>query len=597
MDQVNRLKLLRRELAKRRLDGFIIPRSDEHQGEDVPACSERLLWLTGFSGSAGMAVVTLENAAIFIDGRYTLQVRDEVPNDLYEYRHLVTEPATDWIASAFGSDQRIGYDPWLMTHNQVLRFRKAALNSGAVLVAQETNPIDAVWRDQPAPPKAMVVPHEFKYTGKESVEKRAAVAAILTEKGLNAVVLAAPDSIAWLLNVRGGDLPSAPQPLSFAIVHDDARVDWFVDPDKPAEGLGQFLGTEIVRANPDDFGRALDILGKAGATVGLNGDNEPHWVGERLRISGATVEFGEDPCALPKAIKTDAELEGARAAHHRDGVAMVRFLHWLDVTLAEREISETEVADKLEAIRRTGENFRGLSFPTIAGAGPNGASPHYRATAKSSRILEQGSLFLVDSGGQYLDGTTDVTRTIPVGTPTPEMCENFTRVLKGHIAVATARFPMGTTGSHIDPFARKSLWEAGLDYDHGTGHGVGSYLNVHEGPHRIAKGPNTVALVPGMVVSNEPGYYKAGAYGIRIENLVAVQKVEAPAGAERELFGFETLTMAPIDQRLIVANLMDQSEIAWLNDYHAWVRTSIMPLVNEDQAQWLEHATRPMGTA
>ena len=593
-NQNQRLEQLRAELKKRNLDGFIVPRSDEHQGEDVPACSDRLLWLTGFSGSAGVAVVTTDRAAIFIDGRYTLQVRGEVPEDLYEYQHLMTEPATSWIENVATAGHQIGYDPWLMTRNQVARYRKAATDAGATLVAQEANPIDAIWTDRPAPPKAPVVPHEFQYTGKESSDKRAEVAAALSAIGQDAAVLAAPDSIAWLLNVRGGDLPNAPQPLSFAIVHNDARVDWFVDPDKPADGLGQFLGPDVIRADPEKFGSVLDQLGKAGATVGMNGDSEPDWVVERLRKSGATIAFGANPCALPKAIKTDVELDGARAAHHRDGVAMARFLHWLDVTLAEQSVTETEVSDKLEEFRRTGEHFKGLSFPTISGFGANGASPHYRAAPETAATLAPGSLYLVDSGGQYLDGTTDVTRTIPVGTPSQEMCDNYTRVLKGHIAVATARFPVGTTGSHIDPFARKALWDAGLDFDHGTGHGVGSYLNVHEGPHRIAKAPNTVPFVPGMIVSNEPGYYKAGGYGIRIENLVAVCTIDGIAGAERDMLGFETLTMAPIDQRLIVTELLDASEIAWLNDYHAWVRMNILLHVNEEQAVWLKHATRPI---
>ncbi len=591
-NQIHRLKSLRAELKSRKLDGFIIPRSDEHQGEDVPACSDRLLWLTGFSGTAGVAVVTAETAAIFVDGRYTLQVQDEVPRELYEYKHLITEPATAWIESNAGAGERFGYDPWLMTRNQVTRFRKAALSAGASLVAQETNPVDAVWTDRPDPPKAAIVPHEFQYTGKESTEKRAEIAATLNELGHDAAVLAAPDSIAWLLNVRGGDLPNAPQPLSFAIMYGDAHVDWFVDPDKPAEGLGQFLGTDVVRADPQDFGTALDKLGKAGATVSLNGDSEPDWVVERLRDAGAVVEFGDDPCALPKAIKTDAELNGTRNAHHRDGVSLTRFLHWLDNTVIERDITEVEAADKLEEFRRDGGDVRGLSFPTIAGAGPNGAIVHYRAKEQTTRKLEQNSLFLLDSGGQYLDGTTDVTRTMAIGTPTREMRENFTRVLQGHIAIATARFPHGTTGSQLDPFARKPLWDAGLDYDHGTGHGVGSYLNVHEGPHRISKAPNAVALVPGMIVSNEPGYYKTGHYGIRIENLVAVTALEAPAGAERELLGFETLTLAPIDLRLVAPELMQPSEITWLNDYHDRVRAAVAPHLNEAESAWLEQATR-----
>lgn len=592
-----RLQALRTELESRLLDGFIVPRSDEHQGEDVPACSERLKWLTGFSGTAGVAVVMADNAAVFVDGRYTLQVRDEVSDALFEYRHLTTEPPTAWIRQNTKAHARIGYDPWLMTHNQVERYRAAARAVGAALVSQETNPVDAVWPDRPSPPKAPIVEHGLQFTGKESADKRAEVAASLTERGLDAAVLGSPDSIAWLLNVRGGDLPNAPQPLSFAVVYSDGRVDWFVDPDKPGEGLGQFLGADVNRQSPAEFGPALKRLGKTGACVGLNGDSEPDWVYERLREAGADIQLGDDPCALPKAIKTDTELQGARDAHHRDGVAVIRFLHWLDITAVDGAITEIDASDQLEAFRKRGKNFRGLSFPTISGAGPNGAIVHYRATRQSARILEPGSLYLVDSGGQYLDGTTDVTRTIPIGTPTQEMRENFTRVLKGHIAVATAVFPAGTTGSQIDPFARKPLWEAGLDYDHGTGHGVGSYLNVHEGPHRIAKTPNPVALVPGMIVSNEPGYYKTGAYGIRIENLVAVIGAVGSAGTEREMLAFETLTLAPVDQRLIVSDMLDANEISWLNEYHTGVRTAMMPLLDDDEAslrEWLQQATEPV---
>ena len=590
-----RLGLLRDELKARSLDGFIVPRSDEHQGEDVPASSERLRWLTGFSGTAGAAIVMMDKAAIFVDGRYTLQVQDEVSGALFEYRHLITEPPAAWIKEEAGGDTQIGYDPWLMTPNQVKRYCSATSAAGATLVALDSNPIDAIWADRPAPPKAPVVAHEMRFSGRESADKRAEVATSLHERGLDAAVLGAPDSIAWLLNVRGGDLPNAPQPLSFAVVHNDARVDWYLDPDKPEDGLGQFLGAEVNREDPEMFGSALDRLGRAGARVGLNGDSEPNWVYDRLQQAGATIQIGDDPCALPKAIKTEVELKGARNAHRRDGLAVIRFLQWLDSATLDGSVSEIQASDKLESFRRAGEHFRGLSFPTISGAGPNGAIVHYRATEHSARPLEPGSLYLVDSGGQYLDGTTDITRTVPVGTPTQEMCENFTRVLKGHIAVATAVFPAGTSGSQIDPFARRALWEAGLDYDHGTGHGVGSYLNVHEGPHRISKAPNTVALVAGMIVSNEPGYYKTGEYGIRIENLVAVHEVDAPDRAERALLGFETLTLAPIDLRLVVPTLMDEAETAWLNRYHERVRDSLLPLLEEtdvELGQWLTDATR-----
>ncbi len=593
-----RLRDLRDELARQGLDGFIVPRADEHQGENVPPSAERLAWLSGFTGSAGLCVVLAEKAAVFVDGRYTLQVRDEVPDDLYEYRHLISEPASDWIAAELPKGGKLGFDAWLMTPNQVTRYRKAAEKAGGTLVAVERNPLDTVWRDQPEPPRAQVAAHDLAYTGRSSDEKRAQAAAELKKNAQAAVVLSAPDSIAWLLNVRGGDLEFSPHPLSFALLFDDGRVDWFVDPAKPAPDLGEHLGNAVVVHGPDDFGPALDALGQSGACVRLNGDSEPEWVAQRLRDSGAKIVMAPDPCALPRAIKTTAELDGMRAAHMRDGVALVRFLAWLDHESTARTLSEIEVSNQLEALRREDARCKGLSFPTIAGAGPNGAIVHYRASEQSDRALEPGSLFLLDSGAQYLDGTTDVTRTIAIGgpdhPPSDEMRDNFTRVLQGHISLATACFPSGTTGSQLDPFARRALWQAGLDYDHGTGHGVGSYLHVHEGPHRISKSPSAIALEPGMVVSNEPGYYKTGAYGIRIENLVAVRELPVIEGGERTMLGFETLTQAPIDRRLINTALMSADELAWLNVYHAWVASNLIPLLDVASSNWLNAATAPI---
>ncbi len=596
-DYHDRVARLRAELSARGLHGFIIPRSDEHQGEDVPACSERLLWISGFGGTAGTAIVMVDKAAIFVDGRYTLQVRDQVAEDLFAYRHLIEEPPKTWLLETVGPGQKIAFDPWLMTRNQVARYQAAVEKAGGELVAVDDNPLDAVWLDRPPAPKATIRAHGLEYTGLESSVKRERVAETLSREGLDAVVLGAPDSIAWLLNVRGGDLPNAPQPLSFAIVNKNTKVEWFVDPDKPEEGLGQFLGPDVIRHEPGQLGAALDALGKSGASVGLNANMEPEWIHRRLKSSGATVRMVGDPCALPKAIKTSVELAGMRSAHLRDAVAVVRFLHWLDTVASRQSVTEIDASDQLEAFRRENHMFRGLSFPTISAAAANGAIVHYRATAKTNKTLEQGSLYLVDSGAQYPDGTTDVTRTIAIGEPTGEMAENFTRVLKGHIAIADARFPKGTTGSQLDPFARRALWEIGLDYDHGTGHGVGSYLNVHEGPHRIAKGPNAVALQPGMIISNEPGYYKTGAYGIRIENLVAVTGIDPPSGAEREMYGFETLTLAPIDLRLVVPSLLDETEVNWLDSYHLRVREGLLPLLankGEDVQNWLVDATQPV---
>lgn len=589
-----RITALRQELKNRNLDGFIIPRADEHQGEYVPPSAERLSWLTGFTGSAGLAIVLVDRAAIFIDGRYTLQVKDEVPENLFTYRHLIQEPATDWIKQELGKDQILGFDPWLTTPNQLHRYRTAAEQAGGSLVPVETNPVDAIWTNRPCPPKGSIIAHGVKYTGKQSNEKRREIADTLKQLDQNAVILSAPDSIAWLLNIRGHDLPYAPQPLSFAILHDDGKVDWFVDPDKPAVGLAQHLGEGVKRFDPEELGDILDNLGKHKARVRLSGDSDPEWIAERLRTAGASIATGQDPCQLPKAIKNETELEGMRNAHQRDGEALIRFLAWLDQAASDGTLTELDAAKKLESCRRENPSLKGLSFATIAGAGPNGAIVHYRVTPATNRALESGSLFLLDSGGQYPDGTTDVTRTIAIGEPTDEMRENFTRVLRGHIAIATARFPVGTTGSQLDPFARRPLWEAGLDYDHGTGHGVGSYLNVHEGPQRISKAANSVALAPGMIISNEPGYYKTGEYGIRIENLVAVIEADTQGAGDSPILGFETLTQAPIDRRLVVPELMETQEVAWLNGYHAWVRANQLPALDSETAVWLKTATTPV---
>ena len=607
-----RLGALRQELEKRGLDGLVVPRADEHQGEYTPARAKRLAWLTGFTGSAGLAVVLKDTAAVFVDGRYTLQVREQVDESLYVIRHLTEEPATGWIAETLPEGARLGYDPWLHTKRDVDRLRKACEKAGGSLVASSDNlpvasgdnlpaasgdnPIDAVWTDQPPPPVAPVVPHAIEFAGRSSADKRRDLAQDLAKGALDAVVLTASESIAWLLNIRGGDVPRTPLPLSFAIVGADGSVDLFIDPRKLAPGLAEHLGDDVRPAAPDAFGPALDRLGKAGKAVGLDPDTSPSWAIDRARQAGARIVHGADPCLEPKARKNPVELNGTRAAHRRDGAAMVRFLAWLDREAPAGRLTEIEAADKLESLRRENDHFRGLSFDTISGAGPNGAIVHYRVGPETNRRLEPGSLYLVDSGGQYLDGTTDVTRTIPVGDPSDEMRRRFTLVLKGHIALAVARFPKGTTGAQLDALARRPLWEAGLDYDHGTGHGVGSYLGVHEGPHRISKAPNRVALEAGMIVSNEPGYYKTGAYGIRIENLITVVAAAAPDGADKDLLGFETLTHAPIDRRLVEAAILSADEIAWLDGYHDSVRDQLSPLVNADDASWLAQATQPVVT-
>ena len=586
-----RLNLLRQELALRGLDGFLVPRSDEHQGEYVPPHAMRLAWISGFTGSAGLVVVLTKQAALFVDGRYTLQAETEVDGALFSRHHLTDEPPNEWLAKNLPAGAKLGFDPWLHTTKAVEKLRGACAKAGAELVALDCNPLDAVWLDQPEPPLAPVVPHAQDFAGQSSAEKRSAVARNLIEEKQDAAFLSSPDSVAWLLNIRGEDVEFSPLPLCFAIAHRDGSLDLFIDPRKRSPELEPHLGPEVRLHRPMDMGAVLD--GLKGRLVRLDGDSTPAWIEDRLKAAGAKPVSGNDPCALPKACKNKVELDGARQAHLRDGVALVRFLSWLDRhALA---CSECSAADRLEEFRRQNALYRGPSFPTIAGAGPNGAIVHYRASAESDRKLEAGQLFLLDSGGQYLDGTTDVTRTIAIGEVGEEERHRFTLVLKGHIAIATARFPSGTTGSQLDVLARQALWNEGLDYDHGTGHAVGSYLSVHEGPQRISKVGNSQSMKPGMVISNEPGYYKAGAYGIRIENLLAVK--ELPVMGERPLLGFETLTLAPIDRRLIDASLLTKAETSWLDAYHRLVEERIAPLVDGDSSDWLTRATRPIGAA
>ena len=593
-DRSDRLAALRAELGARGLDGFVLPHADEHHNEFVPKRALRLAWLTGFTGSAGFAVVLGERAAIFVDGRYTLQARNEVDLAAFTPRHITEEPAAEWIAESLAEGATLGYDPWLHTENEVKRLGHACGKAGASLIAMADNPIDAIWHDQPPPPLAPVVPHDIAFAGEPSADKRDRLAAALRAGGCDAALITAPDSLAWLLNIRGGDVPCTPLPLAFGILHGDASVDLFIDPRKLAPGLEQHLGP-AVRLHPvDALADALAVLGHERSKVRLDPATASAWIFERLEAAGGAIDRGGDPCTQPKACKNAVELAGARAAHLRDGAALTRFLAWLARSAPEGHLDELAAARKLAALRAATERIQGLSFTTISGAGPNGAIVHYRVSAASNRRLEPGQLYLIDSGGQYLDGTTDVTRTVAIGVPSNEMRDRFTRVLKGHIAVATCRFPEGTTGSQIDTLARTALWQSGLDYDHGTGHGVGSYLGVHEGPQRISKLPNQVALEPGMIVSNEPGYYKAGEYGIRIENLVAVVALDDLAGAERPMLCFETLTRAPIDVTLVELSLLSEVEIAWLDGYHAEVRAALMPLLDNETARWLDSATRPL---
>jgi Xaa-Pro aminopeptidase len=590
-----RVARLRAAMAADGLAGFIVPRADEHQGEYVPRAAERLAWLTGFTGSAGMAIVLAERAAIFIDGRYTLQVKVQVDGALFEYRHLTEEPPHDWLAKNAQPGMRIGFDPWLHTVDGIARLRAAARDAGAELVAVADNPLDRAWSDRPAPPISPVVAHPAEFAGRSFADKTAVVTQRLAAERVGAAVLSAPDSIAWLLNVRGGDVPRTPLPLSFAIVNAAGEIDWFVDPRKLHPDLRAHLGNRVTVREPAALGAALDALGAAQPgtakpRVLLDAATAAVWLSDRLEAAGAAVLRGQDPVALPKACKTAAELGHVRDAHLRDGAALTRFLHWVAREGARGAITELDAVEHLRALRSANAHYRDTSFDTISGAGPNGAIVHYRATRESNRPIAPDMLYLVDSGGQYWDGTTDVTRTVAIGTPSPEQRDRFTRVLKGHIALGLARFPTGTTGSQLDALARTALWEVGLDYDHGTGHGVGYYLSVHEGPHRISKMPNTVPLQPGMIVSNEPGYYKTGEYGIRIENLVAVEEVES--SGERKLLGFETLTLAPIDRALVEPSLLSPRERDWLNAYHARVREVLTPLLDTETAGWLAEQTR-----
>lgn len=594
MPPADRLPALREELARRGLDGFVVPRADQHQGEYVPARDERLAWLTGFSGSAGLAIVLRDRAALFVDGRYTVQARQQVDPQAFLCRHLADSPPEEWLVEMLPAAAVLGYDPRLLTAAAVARLQQAVAKVGASLQAVEDNPLDAVWPDQPPPPLAPVVPHPVAQAGRTAADKREEIAQAVRRAGAEAAVLSAPDALAWLLNIRGGDVPHTPLALGHGILDGAGRITLFLDPRKLSPGLADHLGAEVAVRPAEALAEALTALGRRRATVLLDQHTAGVWLAQRLEAAGATVRLQADPCALPKARKTVAELEGARAAHRRDGVAVCRFLAWLAREAPGGGLDEIAAADRLAAVRAEGPLFRDLSFETISGAGPNGAIVHYRVTPASNRPLLPGSLYLVDSGAQYLDGTTDITRTVAIGAPGPEERERFTLVLKGHIALATARFPHGTLGSQLDALARQFLWQEGLDFDHGTGHGVGSYLGVHEGPQRISKHPGAAPLEPGMICSNEPGYYREGAYGIRIENLVAVRDSQALRTPERPMLEFETLTLAPIDLSLVEPLLMTSAEIAWLDGYHARVRDEIGPLLDAADRAWLEEATQPL---
>ncbi len=585
-----RLAALRGELKKRGLDGFIVPRSDEHQSEYVPKRAERLAWLTAFTGSAGAAVVLTGRGAIFVDGRYTLQVRQQTDTKLFEPRDLLAEGPAAWIETNVAKGSKLGYDPWLHTAAAVESLKASAAKAGAELAACESNPIDAVWSGQPSPPLAKAAPHGLPLAGEAAEAKRTRIADEAKKKGADAVVLTMPDSICWLLNIRGADVPHTPFALSFAILSADGSTDLFMDERKSSPELLKHLGNSVRLRPPSEFSPALDAL--KGKMVAADPGTAASAIFDRLGKAGARIVRLPDPCQLAKACKNSVEVEGMRKAHIRDGAALSGFLCWFAREAPKGQLTEISASERLEGFRKAGGALSDLSFDSISAAAPHAAIPHYRVTRSSNRAIHRDEIYLIDSGAQYADGTTDVTRTVIVGTPTAEMKDRFTRVLKGHIALATARFPEGTTGAALDSFARRPLWEAGLDYDHGTGHGVGSYLSVHEGPQNISKRQIAQALMPGMIVSNEPGYYKAGEYGIRIENLVVVREPPAIAGGDRKMMEFETITLAPIDLGLVEAALLTEEETRWLNAYHARVRETLRPLVDPETAAWLEAATR-----
>jgi len=589
----HRLSDLRAALAKQNLDGFIVPRADEHLGEYVPPSAERLKFLTGFTGSAGLAVVLMDRAAVFTDGRYVTQLALQTDASVWERRHIIDEPPPAWIAEHARprekSGARIGYDPLLIGEEGLARYTEAGLD----MVAVSENPLDQVWPERPAAPAAPAVPHGLQYAGKSALEKREEIATALRAAGQDAAVITDPASVNWLLNIRGGDVEFTPFALGFAVAKADAGVDLFMDPAKLSPETREWLGNGVTVAPRAALGPALGGMG--GQVVRVDPAGSPVWFAQALRAAGAKVMAGTDPCSLPKACKNVVEQDGARAAHARDAVAVCRFLHFLHQQGPCGTETEMSAAARLLALRQEVEGFRGESFPAISGAGENGAIIHYRVSDESNRAIRPNEVYLIDSGAQYPDGTTDITRTVWTGPgPAPDdVRARVTRVLKGHIGIATLVFPQGVAGAHIDALARRALWQVGLDYDHGTGHGVGSFLSVHEGPVSISRAAKPVAIGAGMILSNEPGYYLPGAYGIRLENLLLVQRAELP-GALKPFLRFETLTLAPFDRALIDAALLDPAERAWLDAYHARVLAEVGPKLPDATLEWLAGACAPL---
>ncbi len=590
-----RVEQLRQLFASLGIDAMLVPRADEHMGEYVPAAAERLKWLTGFTGSAGMAVIARRTAALFVDGRYTLQARDQVDAKTFEIALVPEADPVDWLAAKLANGTSAGYDPWLHTTAWVRQAEAKLARKSISLKPLPKNPVDRIWGDgRPAIALGAITIQPLALAGVEPAAKIAELQKSMKAAGEDAAILSLPDSIAWLFNIRGSDVKHNPTALAFAIVHAGTKPELFVDKRKLSLETRAHLAAFAKIREPDDLKDRVEALSKAERRVRLDETNSAHWFRRTLGTKSKTVIDARDPCILPKARKNAAEIAGARAAHERDGVAMARFLAWLDREATTGRLDEIGAVRQLEAMRAETQALKDISFDTISGSGPNGAIVHYRVTEATNRRLKTGELFLVDSGAQYQDGTTDVTRTVAIGRPNQEMRERFTLVLKGHIAIATTRFPKGTTGGQIDAFARRALWNNGLDFDHGTGHGVGSYLSVHEGPQSISK-RGTVALEPGMIVSNEPGYYKTGEYGIRIENLEIVTEPQTINSGDRPMLGFETLTLVPIDRRLVEPRLLTPDEIAWLDAYHARVARVIGPHLTGGDRTCLANATAAIG--
>ncbi len=589
-----RLAALRALLKKNRLDAYLVPRQDEFQGEYVSAYAERLKWISGFSGSWGIAIITAADAFIFVDGRYTVQVRDQIDTKLFKPLHLVETPPHKWIEGNLKKGTRIGFDPWLTTIADADRFQAACKNIGANLVPLASNLIDQIWDDQPARPTDPIDLHPLEFAGISVADKLADCGKAIASANADYAFIAEPSSVAWLFNIRGRDIPYTPVVPAYALLRRKGKAEIFIDPAKVPAAVRDELAEHAAIKKPDSIEKSLAAIGKKSCNVLVDTNSTPDAVRRVLAKSKAKIVNGTDPCTMPKARKNPIELQGARNAHLRDGAAMINFLYWLEQeTSSQVKLNEIECASRLKDFRQTSNLLADLSFETIPASGPNAAIPHHHASHTNPRHLRPNEIFLIDSGGNYRDGTTDITRSVIIGQPTNEMRDRFSRVLKGMIEISLLRFPAGTTGAHIDAFARASLWKAGLDYDHGTGHGVGSFLSVHEGPARISKASNVV-LQQGMILSNEPGYYKQGDFGIRIENLLVVTEPQAIEGGDRPMHGFETLTLCPIDRRLIDTRLFTREELEWLDTYHARVWRELRPLVDGPLANWLTKACGPL---